>query len=55
MKRLIVIRGGGELATAAAHYLHTAGFEVLMLERAHPSAIRREVAFSDAIYFVRGG
>lgn len=50
MKRLIVIRGGGELATAAAHYLHIAGFEVLMLERAHPSAIRREVAFSDAIY-----
>ncbi len=50
MKRMIIIRGGGEMATAAAHYLHIAGFEVLMLERAHPAAVRREVSFADAMY-----
>ncbi len=50
MKRLIVIRGGGEMATGIALTLHTAGFRVLMLERALPSATRREVTFSDAVY-----
>lgn len=47
---MIIIRGGGEMATAAARYLHMAGFEVLLLERAHPAAIRREVSFADAMY-----
>lgn len=50
MKRLIIVRGGGEMATAAAHCLYMAGFSVLLLEREHPSAIRREVSFADAIY-----
>ena len=50
MKRMIIIRGGGEMATAAAHYLHMAGFEILLLERAHPAAVRREVSFADAVY-----
>ncbi|MBQ7477370.1 MAG: EF2563 family selenium-dependent molybdenum hydroxylase system protein [Selenomonadaceae bacterium] len=50
MKRLIVIRGGGELATAAAIYLHKSGFRVLMLEKAQPTSTRREVSFADAAY-----
>ena len=45
-----MIRGGGEMATGIALTLHTAGFRVLMLERALPSATRREVTFSDAVY-----
>ena len=50
MKRLVMIRGGGEMATGVALALHTAGFRVLLLERSEPSATRREVSFSDAVY-----
>lgn len=48
MKRLIAIRGGGELATASAIYLHLAGFRVLILETKDPTSTRREVSFADA-------
>lgn len=50
MKRLIIIRGGGELATGAALYLFRAGFRVLLLEQPQPSSARREVSFADAAY-----
>ena len=50
MKRLIAIRGAGELATASAIYLHLAGFRVLMLEIKDPTSTRREVSFADAAY-----
>lgn len=50
MKRLVVIRGGGELATAIAHRLHNTGYQVLLLEREHPSAIRRSIVFAEAVY-----
>ena len=43
MKRddLIVVRGGGDLATGVVHRLWSAGLRVLVLETAHPAAIRR--------------
>lgn len=47
---LVIVRGGGDMATAVAHRLHSAGFPVLVLEAAHPAAIRRQVAFSEAVY-----
>ncbi len=50
MKHLIIVRGGGELATGVIHCLHRAGFRVLALEKALPTATRRRVAFSDAMY-----
>ena len=50
MKNLIVVRGGGDIATVTIHRLHNAGYRVLVLETAQPSAIRREVAFSEAVY-----
>ena len=50
MKRLIVIRGGGELAAGAALYLYNAGFRVLMLEKPQPTSTRREVSFADAAF-----
>ena len=50
MKKLVVIRGGGELATGIAHRLHNTGFQVLMLEKAAPSAIRRDIVFAEAVY-----
>ena len=49
-KPLIVIRGGGSFASAIAHRLYRVGYDVLMLEQARPAAIRREVAFSEAVY-----
>lgn len=50
MKDLIVVRGGGDLATGTIYKLHQCGFPVLILEIAAPSAIRRNVAFSEAVY-----
>ena len=50
MKNLIVVRGGGELATGVIHRLHNAGYRVLVLEQAKPSAIRREIVFAEALY-----
>lgn len=46
----IIIRGGGDLATGTIHKLHRAGFPVIVLETDRPSAIRRYVAFSEAVY-----
>lgn len=50
MKRLIIVRGGGELASGVIHTLYRAGFRVLVLEQAKPYATRRRVAFSEAMY-----
>jgi len=50
MKNLILVRGGGDLATGVIHRLFRCGYYVLILESDHPSAIRRYVAFSEAVY-----
>lgn len=50
MKDLIIVRGGGDLATGTVYKLHQCGFRVLILEVEKPSAIRRNVAFSEAVY-----
>jgi xanthine dehydrogenase accessory factor len=47
---LVVIRGGGDLGTGVAFTLFNAGFSVAILEIANPIAVRRKVAFSEAIY-----
>ena len=44
MKNLIVVRGGGDIATGTIYKLKKCGFSVLILEIAHPSAIRRNDA-----------
>lgn len=49
-KQLIVVRGGGDLATGTIYKLRRAGYSVLVLETEFPSAIRRHVAFSEAVY-----
>lgn len=46
----IIVRGGGDLATGIIYSLTEAGFRVLVLESETPSAIRRQVAFSEAVY-----
>ena len=50
MKDLVIVRGGGDLATGTIYKLKKCGFPVLILETAQPSAIRRNVAFSEAVY-----
>ena len=47
---MIVIRGAGDISTGTIHRLFRAGFPVLALESERPSAIRRRVAFSEAVY-----
>ncbi len=47
---LVVVRSGGDIATGTTMKLHACGFSVLVLESRHPSAIRRNVAFSEAVY-----
>lgn len=47
---LIIIRGGGDLATGVAESLYLAGFKILILDIEKPSSIRRTVCFSEAIY-----
>lgn len=48
--QLIIVRGAGDISTGTIHRLWSAGYRVLVLEIAHPSAIRRNVALSEAIY-----
>jgi len=46
---LVLIRGAGDLATGIALRLHRAGMQVVMTDLPKPTAIRRTVAFSQAI------
>lgn len=46
----VLIRGGGDLATGVALRLHRAGIKILITELPQPLAVRRAVAFSEAVY-----
>lgn len=50
MENFVIVRGGGDIATGTIYKLHKCGFKVLVLEVPNPSAIRRNVAFSEAVY-----
>lgn len=47
---LVIVRGGGDLATGTIARLRQCGFPVVVLEVPAPSAIRRTVAFCEAVY-----
>jgi xanthine dehydrogenase accessory factor len=47
---IVLIRGGGDLASGVALRLHRAGLRVVVAELAQPLAIRRLVSFAEAIY-----
>ena len=49
-EEIIIVRGGGDIATVTIHKLFRCGFRVLVLEVSKPTAIRRQVAFSEAVY-----
>lgn len=46
---LALIRGAGDIASGAALRLWRSGIDVVMTDLAHPTTIRRTVAFSDAV------
>jgi xanthine dehydrogenase accessory factor len=50
MPSTVLIRGGGEMATGVAVALHRAGFRIVLAETPQPRAIRRTVAFAEAVY-----
>jgi xanthine dehydrogenase accessory factor len=50
MRPFVIVRGGGDIATGTIYKLYQSGFHVLITEISHPSAIRRNVAFSEAVY-----
>ena len=50
MKRIVIVKGGGDLATGIVHRLHRCGFAVVITEIAEPTVIRRSVAFANAVY-----
>ncbi len=50
MGALVLIRGGGDLASGVALRLHRAGLQVLIAELPQPLVVRRLVAFAEAVY-----
>jgi len=46
---LVIIRGGGDLATGVAYRLHRTGFSLIVLELARPLVVRRRVALATAV------
>lgn len=49
-KKLIIVRGGGDIATGTIYKLHQSRFPVLVLEIANPSCIRRTISFCEAVF-----
>ncbi len=46
----ILVRGGGDLASGVVMRLHRAGWQVIVAELPQPLAVRRYVAFAQAMY-----
>jgi len=49
-KQIIIVRGGGDLATGVVQKFYRSGFKVLILETQTPTAIRRGAALCEAVY-----
>jgi xanthine dehydrogenase accessory factor len=47
---IVVLRGGGDIASGVAMRLYRAGLRVAVLELPKPMAVRRLVSFSEAVY-----
>jgi xanthine dehydrogenase accessory factor len=46
---LVLLRGGGDLATGVAYRLHQVGFPLVVLELPRPLVVRRRVALATAV------
>jgi xanthine dehydrogenase accessory factor len=49
-RELVLIKGAGDLGSGVALRLHRCGFSVVMTETKQPLAVRRGVAFGQAVY-----
>src|SRR4030042_2917154 len=47
---VILVKGGGEMATGVAHRLARSGFRVCVTEIPEPLAVRRGGAFGEAVF-----
>ena len=47
---LVLVKGGGDLATGVSHRLHRAGFPVVITEIENPTMVRRTVSFAECLY-----
>ncbi|HSL29644.1 MAG TPA: selenium-dependent molybdenum cofactor biosynthesis protein YqeB [Anaerolineales bacterium] len=47
---LVLLRGGGDLASGVALRLHRGGVRVVITELGQPLAVRRAVSFAEAVY-----
>jgi len=50
MASIILVRGGGDLASGVALRLYKAGFRLLITELPQPLVVRRLVSFAEAVY-----
>jgi len=50
MEQVILIRGGGDIASGVALRLFRSGYKILITELKEPLTVRRKVSFSEAIY-----
>ncbi|MEI6857088.1 selenium-dependent molybdenum cofactor biosynthesis protein YqeB [Psychrilyobacter sp.] len=50
MSELIIVRGGGDIASGVIQKFHRSGFRVVVLEVGNPSFIRRTVCYGEAVY-----
>ena len=50
MTPFVLVWGGGDLASGVALRLHWCGIHVVVVERDQPLAVRRSVAFAQAVY-----
>ena len=49
-ENLVIVRGGGDIASGSIEKLHKCGFNVLVLEVENPSSIRRKGCYGEAVY-----
>ena len=47
---LVLVKGGGDLATGVSHRLKRAGFPVMITEIENPTMVRRTVSFAECLY-----
>lgn len=50
MKPLVLMRGGGDIASGAVYRLRRAGYPIVISEIAIPTMIRREVCYGNAVH-----
>jgi len=50
MTQTILVRGSGDVASAVGHILFKGGYKVALQDSPQPSATRRRMSFSDAIF-----